>query len=251
LTDPGGSRASFAKALLKAIGAPLSAGNIKAVTSWETIEGGGFGNQAANNPMNLNPGKANWPGHNADGAWAFPTLADGLKYTAQYLGMSNYSGILSALKADTKGSGISVINAIMDSPWAQSHYGHDAHSFPGYAGGTVGAAGGLTWVGERGPELMDMAPGTRVATNAASKSAAKGTAQTPWTAQLANITAGGNRTGASQGQPMTINFGDINIGGTSAGASAPAAQNAREFVREVRQLLQKEDLFSNIAGGVK
>jgi NlpC/P60 family len=124
------------------------------------------------------------------------------------------------------------------------------HSFGYYAGGTSNASGGLAWVGERGPELMSVPAGTKVATNAASKNYAKGTAQTPWSAQLAGVSSGGTPGGCS-GHSIQITFGDIQVG-TSGGTSSGAyVQNAREFVREVKRQLEQEELFSNIATGVK
>lgn len=117
------SRGSWARALLRADGLPRTSCNVNAVTQWELAEGGGFGNQAANNPLNVNPGPgAGWPGYNATGAWAFPDAATGLRYTVATLNNGNYGGIISALQAG--GNAQAVMNAIQDSPWAASHYGY-------------------------------------------------------------------------------------------------------------------------------
>lgn len=113
--------AGWASALLAADRLPQTSCNLSAVREWEAREGGGFGNQAAFNPLNVNPGPgAGWPGHNAIGAWAFPTAADGLLYTVRTLNNGYYGGILAALRAGN--SAQAVCNAIMASPWAASRY---------------------------------------------------------------------------------------------------------------------------------
>jgi hypothetical protein len=118
-----GTRSGWAKALLAADSLPVTACDMSAVTEWEIREGGGFGNQAENDPLNLNPGAgSNWPGYAAIGAWAFPTAAIGLSYTVRTLNLPAYGGIRSALEAGI--SAQAVCDAIEDSPWASSHYGY-------------------------------------------------------------------------------------------------------------------------------
>lgn len=116
------TRAGWARAFLRAIPEPRTACNLSAVVAWETREGGGFGNQAAFNALNVNPGPgAPWPGYNAIGAWAFPDAQTGLDYTVRTIENGNYGGILAALHAGN--SAQAVCDAIMNSPWAESHYG--------------------------------------------------------------------------------------------------------------------------------
>lgn len=111
----------WAGSLLAAEGDPETACNLNAVTEWEAREGGGFGNQAAYNPLNVNPGPgAGWPGYNATGAWAFPDAATGLRYTVSTLNNGDYGAVLAALRAGN--SAQAVCDAIMASPWAASHY---------------------------------------------------------------------------------------------------------------------------------
>ena len=122
---PGGSDlttpAGWAKALLAAESDPETSCNFNAVTEWEAREGGGFGNQASFDPLNVNPGPgAGWPGSPAIGAWAFPDAATGLRYTVATLDNGLYDGILTALRAGN--SAQAVCDAIMASPWAASHY---------------------------------------------------------------------------------------------------------------------------------
>jgi hypothetical protein len=126
-----------------------------------------------------------------------------------------------------------------------------SHTPNWYAGGTNNAAGGMAWVGERGPELMNLPAGAKVATNAASKNYAKGTAQTPWSAQLAGIGSGAAAHAGCQGHSVNVTFGDIQIGSGSGGSATTMAQNAREFIRETKRQLEQDTMFTNIAAGVK
>lgn len=116
-----GTPAGWARSLLAADSLPQTSCNVNAVLEWEAREGGGFGNQAAYNPLNLNPpANAGWPGYHAIGAWAFPDAATGLRYTVATLNNGNYGGILAALRAGDDAQ--RVCDAIMASPWAASHY---------------------------------------------------------------------------------------------------------------------------------
>ena len=118
-----GTPAGWADALLQAEGMPLTSCNISAIEAWEQAEGGGFGNQAAGNPLNVNPpATVGWPGHEATGAWAFDTPANGLKYTIETLNNGNYGPVLAALRAGNNAQ--AVMNAIETSPWAASHYNY-------------------------------------------------------------------------------------------------------------------------------
>jgi len=121
LSTPGG----WMRAFLAADGMPETRCDKVAVRVWMSHEGGGFGNQAVGNPLNLNPpAGTGWPGHQVTGAWAFPStragLADGLRYTVATV--ANYPGIQAALRAGDNAQ--AVLTQVEDSPWAQSHYGY-------------------------------------------------------------------------------------------------------------------------------
>lgn len=117
----------WAKAFLASAKLPLTTCNYHAVLEWEAHEGGGFGNQALYNPLNVNPpANTGWPGYHADGAWAFPDAQTGLNYTVSTLYNGNYTSILIAFR--NGGSAQADCNAIQDSPWAGSHYSYTLHA---------------------------------------------------------------------------------------------------------------------------
>jgi hypothetical protein len=127
LSTPGG----WARAFLAEDGMPETHCDKLAMRIWMGAEGGGFGNQATNDPLNLNPGpSAGWPGQPAIGAWAFPNTpagqADGLRYSVATV--QNYGGIQDALRAGD--SAQNVLTQVEDSPWAQSHYGYGLSAPP-------------------------------------------------------------------------------------------------------------------------
>lgn len=113
----------WAKAFLSAAHLPLTRCNYNAMREWEAHEGGGFGNQASYNPLNVNPPpNVGWPGHHVIGAWAFPDAQTGLNYSIQTLYNGYYGGIIAAFRRGD--SAQADVNAVQQSPWASSHYGY-------------------------------------------------------------------------------------------------------------------------------
>lgn len=259
ITAPGPGRVGWAQSLLRAIGAPQTQANKAAIVVWEVSEGGGFGNQATNNPLNLNPGPgANWPGHNANGAWAFPTAEDGLRETARYLGMPNYIGINAALMSGKNEH--AVLQAIVSSPWAASHYAGNNEMQSGLrnttrgriwglAHGTNYAPPGMAWLGERGPELGYLPGGAGVNTAAQSfalMQAQKRPAERPHQAHMPN---GLNTlTGVEGGIKIDLHFdkGSICI---SADNERSVHQIAEEFANNVRRVLAEDRTLHAVASG--
>lgn len=116
------SHGGWAKAFLAGAHLPLTSCNYHAVLEWESREGGGFGNQASYNPLNVNPPPGtSWPGYHAEGAWAFPDARTGLNYTISTLYNGYYATIIATFKIGN--SAQQDCDAIEDSPWASSHYG--------------------------------------------------------------------------------------------------------------------------------
>lgn len=122
-TDGGGPGValSWADDLLTKIGAPVTAGNEQLVYDWEVSEGGG----GAYNPLNQGP----VPGQPdltttgqqyGGGAADFAGWGAGIEGAADYLSMPNFAAIKNALVSNDPAAARS---AIIDSPWAASHYG--------------------------------------------------------------------------------------------------------------------------------
>lgn len=93
---------SFAKSLLTALNAPLTAANVKSIVDWEALEGGNWDNTATYNPLNTTQAE---PGYGETGTQgnigAYTSWAQGLQATVQTLTSSIYSPIVSALQSGT------------------------------------------------------------------------------------------------------------------------------------------------------
>lgn len=143
-----GVAVTWANDLLDAIGAPKSAGNVQVIYDWEVSEGGG----GKYNPLNQGP----VPGHPeltttgsqyGGGAADYASWQAGITGAKDYLGMANFRAIKNAL---VSGNSSAARNAIINSPWAASHYGHGsafsnepppgaASALPGVGTGTADA----------------------------------------------------------------------------------------------------------------
>jgi hypothetical protein len=104
------------------IGAPDTPGNEQFIYDWEKAEGGG----GKYNPLNQGPvpGHPEWTTTGEQyggGAADYASWDAGLHGAAAYLNMSNYTGILNALKNNNPSAARS---ALFASPWAASHYGY-------------------------------------------------------------------------------------------------------------------------------
>lgn len=109
---------------------PATADNVALLVRWMSNEGGLW----ANNPLNTSLGAANFPHQytlaGADtGIPIFPTMHAGVVATATTL-LDNhaYAGILKTLNPGTA-SCLAFAHAVIKSPWAASHYGHDPAGF--------------------------------------------------------------------------------------------------------------------------
>lgn len=93
---------SFAHALLQAIGAPLTAANVKSIVDWEALEGGNWKNTARFNPLNTTQPE---PGYTKTGTQgdigSYTSWAQGLQATATTLEEPIYSDIRAALDSGT------------------------------------------------------------------------------------------------------------------------------------------------------
>jgi murein DD-endopeptidase MepM/ murein hydrolase activator NlpD len=111
---------NFAVALLNAIGAPVTSQNLLAIVSWETAEGGGFGNRAQFNPLNTTLQMPGSHAINAVGVQAYTSSSQGLTATINTLRGGAYRGIVAALKAGN--SAQAVERAVAASPWGTGNF---------------------------------------------------------------------------------------------------------------------------------
>lgn len=116
----GYNQLTWAKALLGALGAPLTTQNLAAMVAWEMAEGGHWYNTAYYNPLNTTwtmPGSTSM---NSVGVKAYVSWAQGFKATLNTLHNGYYDGILRALmKGDDSQA---VADAVADSPWGTHHF---------------------------------------------------------------------------------------------------------------------------------
>ena len=146
-SDGGGDGAAltWAKELLKADNAPDTPGNEQFIYDWEKSEGGG----GKYNPLNQGP----VPGHPeltttgqqyGGGAADYASYAAGIQGAVDYLNMSNYTAVQAALKANDP---TQARNALIQSPWAASHYGNGSSfsnaPLPGQATSLIGTVGSV------------------------------------------------------------------------------------------------------------
>jgi hypothetical protein len=119
-----------------------TAGNVSLIDAWMTNEGGLW----ADNPLNTSLYAGRYPHQftttgDDTGIPIFPDIAIGIAATATTL-LSNrvYADILDVLSQDS-GDCAAFAHAVIDSPWASSHYGYDPARFCGVsaATGTVAA----------------------------------------------------------------------------------------------------------------
>lgn len=132
------TEAQFAQELVDAVDSrsggrydiPASSANIALIEEWMAHEGGLW----ANNPLNTSLDAAEYPHEITSsgedtGIPIYPSLQVGVENTAAtLLGNPAYAPILSALE-NGGGSCMVFASAVVESPWAASHYGWDAGGF--------------------------------------------------------------------------------------------------------------------------
>jgi hypothetical protein len=144
-SDGGGSGAAltWAQQFLEALGAPLSASNITFVYQWEESEGvGGVYNPLNQGTVPGNSALTNSGDQYGGGAANYISWEAGIQGAVDYLHMSNYAGVYSALKA---GDGSQAQQALFSSPWASSHYGYGSawsSATPPSSGTALDSSGG-------------------------------------------------------------------------------------------------------------
>jgi murein DD-endopeptidase MepM/ murein hydrolase activator NlpD len=133
-----GSESEFAASLLTGLGAPLTEGNVKALTTWMRFEGGHWKNSAKYNPLNTTltvPGSTSM---NSVGVKAYANWNEGLQATISTLTGSKadargYTAIVNALKSGTDAN--SVLDAVNNSAWLSGKTNNPKYKFPTIKGG--------------------------------------------------------------------------------------------------------------------
>lgn len=112
---------SWATAVLRYIGAPVTQNNIDNIRRWMRAEKGTdwF---SRNNPLNSSVGTTS-----TDGTGSYPNLGAAAQNVASMINQGNMSGIKNALMSNAPLPAFSA--AVVGSPWASSHYGGDPAYF--------------------------------------------------------------------------------------------------------------------------
>ncbi len=112
---------SWATAVLKYLGAPITQNNIDNITRWMRAEkGADWFNR--NNPLNSSVGT-----DSIDGTGSYPNLGVAARNVAGMINQGNMSGIKQALMSNAPLPTFSA--AVVESPWASSHYGGNPSYF--------------------------------------------------------------------------------------------------------------------------
>ena len=106
-TPTGVNQEAWSEAILNALGAPLTSANIVSIGYWMQNEAGtpaSGGIVGANNPINVSQSCCGGVPIQSDGdgvtfLQSYPTVADGVEATAEYLNRGNYTQILADLKS--------------------------------------------------------------------------------------------------------------------------------------------------------
>lgn len=131
------SESQWASLVLSDIGAPVTQHNIRDMERWMTGENPPSDWWNRNNPLNASLGT-----NSSDGLGSYSSLGVGAMETARMIEQNNMEGIDAALRADAPTSQFSA--AVVESPWANSHYGGNPNYFTNInpqAGSPGGRAG--------------------------------------------------------------------------------------------------------------
>jgi murein DD-endopeptidase MepM/ murein hydrolase activator NlpD len=133
-----GSQSEFATSLLTGLGAPLTEGNVKALTTWMRFEGGHWKNSAKYNPLNTTLNVPGSTSMNSVGVKAYANWNEGLQATISTLtggkaDARGYTAIVNALRSGTDPN--SVLDAVNNSAWLSGKTNNPGYKFPTIKGG--------------------------------------------------------------------------------------------------------------------
>ena len=111
---------TWAQALLKSLGMPMTADNVAAVVAWEMAEGGHWYNTAYYNPLNTTQSMPGATVFNSVGVKAYTSWAQGLKATVITMHNGYYGGILEAMSRGNDAQ--AVADAVAASPWGTGSF---------------------------------------------------------------------------------------------------------------------------------
>ena len=114
------TQVTWAQALLKSLGVPMTADNVAAIVAWEMAEGGNWYNTAYYNPLNTTQSMPGATVFNSVGVKAYTSWAQGMRATVLTLHNGLYGGILEALKAGNDAD--AVASAVASSPWGTGSF---------------------------------------------------------------------------------------------------------------------------------
>jgi len=114
------TQVTWAQALVKSLGAPLTADNVAAIVAWEMVEGGHWYNTAYYNPLNTTQSMPGATVFNSVGVKAYTSWAQGLRATVITLNNGLYGGILAALRSGNDAN--AVAGAVAASPWGTGSF---------------------------------------------------------------------------------------------------------------------------------
>ena len=114
------TQVTWAQALVKSLGAPMTADNVAAIVAWEMAEGGHWYNTAYYNPLNTTQSMPGATVFNSVGVKAYTSWAQGLRATVITLNNGLYGGILAALHSGNDAN--AVAGAVAASPWGTGSF---------------------------------------------------------------------------------------------------------------------------------
>ena len=116
LIEGNDAQQQWAKDFLTKVGAPITAENLAAMTTWMAYEGGHWKNSATYNPLNTTlETSASTGSMNDVGVQKYSSYAGGLSATVQTINNGRYGNILDALRQGNNSQ--AVLSAVSASPW--------------------------------------------------------------------------------------------------------------------------------------